>query len=273
MISKYKINQIIFILNLLVFLSLQFFLYSQQELLSWYTAPALFITVINLHYFLNTLHLASHNLLSKKRQINNIFGRLSAILGGLNFAEFSKTHLQHHLHTSNKEQDPDYLLTKSGHVITLPFRIWVKDIYFWKNKNLSTPNYRSMYIQDRLVQLVVLVLILFSGKIFYFLIYWSFPALVVGLSYGYYLFYFPHYVSKWEKSKRILKSSTSKFSNFQLNNVILWTIDLARYYHTLHHFKVQDNFNYYPLLAYFKDIYNKTLSPKFSTERTFTTED
>lgn len=271
MINKYRLNQLVFLLNLMLFFSSQIWLYSQRSLAGWYTLPLLFLTAINLHYFLNTLHLATHNLLSKKRWLNNLYGRASAILGGLNYAEFSKTHLQHHVNPGDEEKDPDYLLTRFGRIITLPFRIWVKDIYFWKNANLSTPDYRKMYIQDRIIQIVSLILILSFGNIFFFFTYWSLPALLVGLSYGFYLFYFPHYISKWEKYVRSAK--TLKNENNLVNNSVILTIDLARYYHTQHHFKVQNNSNYYPVFAYLKDVFNKTLSPQFSTERTFTTED
>ena len=124
-----------------------------------------------------------------------------------------------------------------------------------------------MYIQDRIIQALILLSFIFSGKFNVFLVYWSVPALIVGLSYGFYLFYFPHYISKWEDSARLKISSNSK--NY-FNQAILWTIDLARFYHTQHHFKIQENINYYPVAAYFKDFFSRSLSPKFSTERTFT---
>ncbi len=276
MINKYKVNQIVLSTNLLCFFILQFWLYSKESLLDWYTVPALFVIVINLHYFLNVLHLATHNLMSKKRWANNYMGRISAILGGLTFAEFSKTHLQHHLHPADSSKDPDYLLTKSGSLLTLPFRIWVKDIYFWKTKFLSTPSYSKMYIQDRLVQIIILVSILFFGKISHFLFFWSLPSLLVGFSYGFYLFYFPHYISKWEKRARLVEVSqlqnSSLAGKFIFDKIILWSIDLSRFYHAQHHFKIQDNLNYYPLLAYIKDVLSNKLSPKFATEKTFTVE-
>jgi fatty acid desaturase len=264
MINKYTVNQLIFLVNLLCFLVVFYLVFSQDYFFNVWLIPSLIIIAINLHYFLNILHLATHSQVSKNKQINLLIGRISAILGGLNYAEFSKTHLSHHSYPGNKDKDPDYLLTKSGSLLTLPFRIWVKDKYFW-NSNLSkAKGYKLMYIQDRIIQLAILALILFSSKLQYFLIFWSLPALLVGFSYGFYLFYFPHYISKWEVIKRdSLKTNLIERS-------ILFSIDISRFYHTQHHFKVGENRNYYPLATYFKDFIQNKIPDNFSKERTFT---
>lgn len=267
MFNKYTINQIVLFSNLLIFLGVQYWLVLQTNLFGWFTLPAFVIIAVNLHYFLNALHLATHHLISTNKFLNSILGRISAILGGLTFAEFSKTHIQHHKYPGDKEKDPDFILTKSGNLLALPFKVWMKDKYFWQSDLSKQESFRRMYIQDRAIQTLILLSFILAGKINVFLVYWSVPALIVGLSYGFYLFYFPHYISKWEDSERLKISSDSK--NY-FNQAILWTIDLARFYHTQHHFKIQENINYYPVVAYSKDFFRKTLSPKFSTERTFT---
>lgn len=264
MINKYTLNQLVFLVNLFCFLVVFYLLFSQNYIFNIWLFPSLVVIAINLHYFLNTLHLATHSLVSRNKKINLLIGRISAILGGLNYAEFSKTHLSHHSYPGDKDKDPDYLLTKSGSLLTLPFRIWVKDKYFWNTELSKAKGYKQMYIQDRVVQVIILLSIIFSSKLQYLLIYWSLPALLVGFSYGFYLFYFPHYVSKWEAKQR---------DNLKPNiflKFILLSINLSRFYHTQHHFKVGENRNYYPVTAYFKDLISNKIPDNFAKERTFT---
>lgn len=262
--NKYRLNQLVLVFNLVVFLCLQYFISIQLNWLGWFTLPVLLIIGINLHYFLNALHLATHNQLSKLRKLNNFLGRASAIFGGLNFAEFSSTHLQHHAFPGDPEKDPDFLLTKSGSLLFLPFKIWQKDRYFFQSKLCKKEGYTTMYFQDRIIQIAIILLILLSGKIQFFLIYYTIPSLIVGLAYGFYLFYFPHYISKWETLM-----SEKKF-NFNVFKLVLFSINLSRFYHTQHHFKVHENRNYYPLYSYLSDKMNNRLSPEFSTIRNFT---
>ncbi len=207
-----------------------------------------------LHYLMNILHQASHNLLSRNREWNNFFGHASAILAGLTFSEFRLTHSLHHANLGDKEKDPDYKLTHGGTLLTLPFRIWQKDVYFWQNKLYKKNKAWIGYLIDRFIQIFLILLIFVLKNQTVYFSYWLFSVLIVGYLNGLFLFYFPHYSTKWEKLNR------HKPRVNIITKLILLCINISRFYHHKHHDKINDNTVYFPLENY---LYNQIKNPNY----------
>ena len=261
--QKYFVNQLIF----WVAVSLIIYCYSNLfKLRLELKFESIFLIGINLtaltlslHYLMNVLHQASHNLLSRNRHWNIFFGHTSAILTGLTFSEFRLTHSMHHANLGDSNKDPDYKLTHSGTLLTLPFRIWQKDVYFWKNKLYKKNKAWKGYLIDRALQiLLVLLIFVFKNQTAYFS-YWLIAVLTVGYLNGLFLFYFPHYSTKWEK----LNQQKTKVNI--ITKLILTFINISRFYHHKHHDKTNDNTVYFPLENY---LYSHFTNPKFILPKT-----
>lgn len=239
--------------------------------------------LFNLHYFMNLVHLSSHRLLSKNKVINSILGNLSAIFCGLTLADFASTHLIHHsfLHT---EKDPDRMIARAPHFLVLPFFIFWHDLWFWQN-NLWQNNRFIGYLTDRIIQICLVLLFWYFGKLNLWLIFWLLPIYLVGFFNGMFLFYFPHFQTNWEKKKRLINNyqtsikteklkPKSEFNEFENNftenfekieiktqiknhkikldyfdQLGLFIIDLSRYSHALHHEKIHSNWAYFPIIT------------------------
>ena len=155
---------------------------------------------INLHYFMNLVHLSSHRLLSKSKVTNSILGNLSAIFCGLTLADFTTTHLLHHsfLHT---DRDPDRMIARAPHFLILPFFILWHDFWFWQN-GLWRQNRFIGYFTDRIAQIGLVLLFWYFDKLNLWFVFWLLPIYLVGFFNGMFLFYFPHFQTNWERKKR-----------------------------------------------------------------------
>ena len=99
--NKYRLNQIVFWVCWLSLITIIYF--SQQPLNLASSSGLLAWSFVVLYYLCNLIHLASHNLLSRKVKINHIFGWLSALpIFVFTFIDFKVTHLEHHKHQGQK---------------------------------------------------------------------------------------------------------------------------------------------------------------------------
>lgn len=103
----------------IVALSLGTFFWMPETPIQW-TADILFRTYL---MFLGTVmaHEATHGFLGPKRKSNMFWGRLALVPCTVPYMNFRKTHLSHHAHTNDPENDPDYFV-KPNHWWEVPFR-------------------------------------------------------------------------------------------------------------------------------------------------------
>jgi fatty acid desaturase len=259
MINKYSFNQAIFWLNTIVFGFNLYFLSTEK---SWIWVILQFIvSTICLHYFCNLSHLASHQMLSRNKKINHIFGWFSSLpVLVFSFIDFKITHQQHHIHTTNEVLDPDYRITH-GSVILIPFKMIIyKDGYFLKRAFLKKKFGQLFeYLFQRVIQLGIFAYILYLSvnrinvdlAIFYII-----PLLIVGILNGIFLYYYPHYQNKIEFWARKHFDHQNKFSPFfWVGFFVTWCIDLSRIAHQDHHDKISFNEPYYPEFWLWKNTF------------------
>lgn len=253
MLTKYQVNQLVFSLSfiiLMVFYSLVF-----SGFITFWLFPLFIIPVaLVIHYQYNTVHIASHNQMSKNRLWNNFLGNLASIISGATFAGFTTNHLLHHKNTNNPDHDPDYQISTKMPLFLIAFKIWYHDFsFFFRKLHLVRNNYVG-YFLNRAIQLALIIAIILSGNLFNFLIFWSLPVWLVGTMNGLFLFYFPHYTTKTVEYWKLLKNPNW----FQKLSLLL--IEISKHYHTGHHQKISSNSNYYPIFSYLKDsLENKKL--------------
>jgi fatty acid desaturase len=245
-INKYQLNQFIFVVNFVVVFSLFYTVLTTPITL---TSGIIIFFCIALcqHYFLNLVHIGSHHLLSKNRLINSLIGNISAIMGGVTFADFQTTHFLHHRNVSDEKKDPDHWITTSGSVFTIPFKIFYHDYYFWSQGLWKKQNNWRGYIIDRSAQILLVLSFQLSGNIQIWQNFWLLPLLLVGFLNGLFLFYFPHHSTKTERKWR--KQDT----NNPLKQISLLAIDISRIYHEKHHDRIAENRNYFPVASFIKD--------------------
>lgn len=252
--TKSKLSiQILFWLNFCIFLAINlciFFLsnFSSPKLLIIFAPIFLIVLTTNLYYFTNLLHLASHNLIAKNSKLNSFYGNVSAIFCGLTFAEFKTSHLLHHKNPANPEKDPDHLVSQSGSVFTLPFRVWLKDKYFWQNGYWKKRNLWLGYLINRFLQLSLVILAIFLDKFNIFSFFYLLPLFFVGMLNSLFLFYYPHYSNQFEEN---LQDKNNFFSKFALS-----CIDLSRKYHNNHHLFINNLVFYFPVEIKLKDWFS-----------------
>jgi fatty acid desaturase len=243
--NRFRFNQLVFGLSCIVLcVSFTFLIRSPLQIFSFCLLP---INALCLHYLLNITHIASHNQMSKNFLVNQIIGNISATFGGLTMADFSSTHLIHHLHPADKDNDPDYPITKLSkggtNFISIPFKIWMHDTYFWTH-GLWKKRYNWLsYILNRTIQIAIVIAFNMSGILNIWMWFWLLPILVVGFFNGMFLFYFPHFTTKWENTQRARPDSIFHSWAVEL-------IDISRIYHEFHHNNITENRNYYPLENY-----------------------
>lgn len=240
-LNKYHFNQLFLILNFLV-LAGCIRIFFELDITLGFAQLGLFLLIcLSLHYSMNAIHQASHQLLSKDRGWNKALGHLASIITGLSYSEFALSHSLHHRFQGQKLKDPDYSVTHSSNLWLLPFQIWRKDLWFFQNKLYLKNNAWRGYCLDRIIQiLLVLTIFVLPGRLEVFSI-WLFAVLVVGFFNGLFLFYFPHYSTTWETINRARKkiSVPAKLG--------LLAINISRFYHEWHHNQIQNNQHYFPV--------------------------
>lgn len=260
--NKYRFNQLVFLAAQTSLFTIFWLLLTKN--FQWWQYLSFFILncgILSCH--LNLVHLASHGLLNKNKIVNSILGNISAIFGGLTLADFKTTHAMHHANALNIEKDPDYSIANSISFLTMPFKIWHHDRYFWTKKLWERQNNWIGYIFDRAVQITIISSLSLNGYLYIWVYFWLVPMLVVGVLNGMFLFYLPHYLTNTEKKFRsILGIETNyKLPYIKANNILEWfnlkykiltllSINISRIYHEKHHDKTSENENFYPISSY-----------------------
>jgi beta-carotene hydroxylase len=251
--DKYFVNRTVFMCTL-VLLGMIYFSLANFDLALWVKILLDIAIIFLLHFNLNTLHQASHRLLSKNKKLNDIIGHISAILGGVTFAAFQSTHFIHHASTADPEKDPDFKITNSKSFFIIPFKIWYHDVFFWQHQLWQKYSSRKEYLFDRFAQILIVIVLLLTANTWIFLYFWLIPTYVVGFLNGLFLFYFPHYSTKKERQLRYQQIyQSSKFKKRWFSRLSLVCIDISRFYHEKHHQKTQENTNFYPVENYLFD--------------------
>lgn len=232
-IDSRTINLGIFVGNTIFSLLLLWISILLPQWLVWILMP---FCVLSLHYHFNTVHQASHNMVSRSKLLNSFVGRFSSIFSGISFADFRSTHLEHHKYPTNKDKDPDHWITTSGSIITIPFKILWHDLWFWK-KGLWKKSW-IIYIIDRGIQIAMIVIIISTGYALTWSLIWLIPMLIVGLLNGLFLFYIPHYTHRFESMRGVLGTIFNFFAR------------ISRKSHELHHRNIAHNAVYYPVFWY-----------------------
>jgi len=223
--------------------------------ISYWLFPLFVIpTALVIHYQYNTIHMASHRQMSKNKFWNNFLGHVASIITGATLAGFTTNHLLHHQHPNDTNKDPDYQIATKIPLFLIAFKIWYHDVSFFQRKLHLVNNNLISYIITRLIQVSTIIMLILSGNLLLFLVFWSLPVWLVGTMNGLFLFYFPHYTTnRVEKWKALTNPNW-----FQ--KLCLVMIDISLYYHTKHHQKINGNANYYPVFSYLKDsLENKKL--------------
>ncbi len=236
-----NISMLLFTVNIFFYYSIYSFLSTNPSIRLEFSIVFFFLVALCQHFFLNLVHICTHRRGSKNLFFNNAIGSLSAFLTGFTFADFSTTHLLHHKWTSNPIKDPDYFITTFGPVFTIPFKIFYHDYYFW-TKGLWKNNKWINYLLTRSLQILAVVLITISGNINILMYFWLLPLLLVGFLNGFFLFYFPHYTTKYEELIR------QKNTNSIHEKIFLYFIDMSRTYHEDHHINTIEFKNYFPVI-------------------------
>ncbi len=253
-LTKYTFNQLLFVFSQLN-LFLSFWLLWNFEFSLWQYALFVCWNILILHYHLNLVHIASHRILSKNKSLNSILGNLAAIFGGVTFADFSSTHKEHHRFVSDPHKDPDYDITVNTNFFLIPFKIWYHDRFFWQNDLWRQDRSWIGYLVDRVAQVLIVSGFYFSGKLSIWLYFWLLPIYFVGFLNGLFLFYFPHYTTKFENYWRKNPSLITK--------ILVLPIDISRYFHAKHHDRINLNTYYFPVFTY---IITKIKQPNYSLQ-------
>lgn len=262
--SKYRFNQLVF---WICWASLIAIIYFSQQSLNLLQSIGLFVwSFLVLYYLCNLIHLASHNLLARKVKLNHIFGWLAALpIFVFTFIDFKITHLEHHKHQGHQDHDPDYKIVKTGPVFFLPLRIiFYKDLFFLRYcKDKSKPKMVVEYVIQRVLQACYFGFIIFqcqslsNWSLFTFYII---PLSIVGACNAAFLYYYPHYENAfglWCYRFNLSKKTSNSWFNFinpvlWIASMFVWSVELSRAVHELHHQKPSGNLFYYPEFWLFK---------------------
>jgi fatty acid desaturase len=249
--NKYRINQIVFWLSWVIFSCNLYFLSFQKSW--WLWALQFLISTICLHYFCNLSHIASHQMLSRNKKLNHIFGWFSALpVLVFSYIDFKISHQAHHKHTTDENLDPDHKITNNGSIFWLPFRIIIYKDGFFLNDAISKNKTGQIveYTLQRIIQFSFFIWIILNsstGLGFSMAYFYILPLLIVGTCNALFLYYYPHYqnqIEHWARSKFNLGNKIT--ISFWVGATLTWLIDLSRIIHQAHHDKVLSNSPYYP---------------------------
>jgi fatty acid desaturase len=211
------------------------------------------MNLVTMHYMFTTVHQASHNLLSKNKLINYLFGFVATLVTGITFADFKYTHDLHHKHIGMPELDPDHKISGSGPVFSIPFKIFYHDYYFLKN-NTNKLQYFSYFI-ERIIQ-IALIMYLFVDKTILFTSFWLIQMLVIGMLNALFLFYFPHYTHWIESTKLNIKPLRE-------------SIRMSRDFHHMHHDNPGSNNSFFPFESTIGAMFGSDKIQEYNTTKNY----
>lgn len=143
--------------------------------------------------FLQLIHEASHNLISKNKKINDFYGSwLTSFLVGVNYNGYTNGHLVHHAHTAT-ENEPKSDSEKYREVNFKEKKIYIlfiKDLlgisalqiffsYGQENKNSENKNQisKKVIFLLKLSFIQILILAFFNFNILNYILFWLYPAM------------------------------------------------------------------------------------------------
>ncbi|NET33846.1 MAG: beta-carotene hydroxylase [Cyanothece sp. SIO1E1] len=181
--------------------------------------------VLALHMVGTVIHDASHRAAHRNPIMNAMLGHGSALMLGFAFPVFTRVHLQHHAHVNDPDNDPDHFVSTGGPLWLIAVRFFYHEVFFFKRRL-----WRKYELLEWCLSRLVVAAIVFAscqyGFLGYILNCWFCPALVVGITLGFFFDYFPHRPfaerDRW-KNARVYPSA------------ILNVLILGQNYHLVHH--------------------------------------
>ncbi|MEW6734271.1 MAG: fatty acid desaturase [Acidobacteriota bacterium] len=178
------------------------------------------------------MHDSAHRTLARIRWLNEVMGRVCALVLMFPFPALRYVHLEHHRHTNDAVKDPD-LWSGSGSVWLLPLRWFTQDIhyclfYLKQVRQRPTAEYIEILFTLALLWTSVITLCL-TGYTSAVLLLWVLPSriAVILLAYGFdYLPHKPHQISAAEN----VYAATMVRPSPLLTPVLLY-----QNYHLIHH--------------------------------------
>ena len=212
----------LFLLSMLLPLVGMFGLY-QVHWNPWLSFTTGFIAV----WLLNVvLHDSSHRSAHRWSWLNDFLGFWAALLQGLTWPVFLRTHLAHHAHTNDPEKDPDYYVSTGGPLWLTPIRFFHQEWFFFRHRLYKGWQDLGLWALSRGIQVGLLVLAWHLGYFKYVMDHWFVPAGWVALGLGIWLDYFPH--RPFDSLGRF--GSTRVYPSRWLNRLIF-----GQNYHLVHH--------------------------------------
>ena len=187
---------------------------------------ASFVTnIVALHICGTVIHDACHQSAHRNRVINAILGHGSALMLAFAFPVFTRVHLQHHAHTNDPENDPDYYVSTGGPVWLAPVRFLTHEVFFFK-RQLWRNNELWEWFWSRLFVAAIFYVSIQYHFLGYVLNFWFIPSYIVGIALGLFFDYLPHRPhqerDRW-KNARVYP------------NRILNVLIMGQNYHLVHH--------------------------------------
>jgi beta-carotene hydroxylase len=178
------------------------------------------------------LHESTHRSLSRLRWVNELLGRLSAIMLVVTFPMFRYLHLEHHRHTNDREKDPD-LWSGRGPAILLPVRWLTQDIhYLWFYLKRIKRRPRAEQYEFFLTIILYLGIVLFfagQGQLSQVFFYWLLPARLAVVLLAFAFDYLPH------TPHQIAAADNPCQATSVMPVALLTPLFLYQNYHLIHH--------------------------------------
>ena len=176
------------------------------------------------------LHEAAHRSLARARWINELVGRLCAVLLGGPFPAIRYLHLEHHKHTNDPVADPDHWSGR-GPAWLLPLRWLTQDLHYYVvyARRRRPAAERLEVIATLLALIATAVVLALTGHGRAVLLYWLLPARVaIGvLAFAFdYLPHRPHQITAKEDRLRATSASPGRWR---------YLASLGQSLHLVHH--------------------------------------
>ncbi len=178
------------------------------------------------------LHDASHRSLARARWLNEIIGRISALILAGNFPGFRYLHLEHHKFTNEPERDPDFWVSL-GKPWLRPLRWMTMEIpYVTAYRRRAHVSNHAERIEIATWLPIIVGAILFGTALGYgkvILFGWLIPAKIAGILLAYAFDYLPH-------RPHAVSSRVDRFRATVVQSDA-WRTPLLLYqnYHLIHH--------------------------------------
>lgn len=197
--------------------------------------------------FFTVIHDSSHRAVSTVNWVNELFGRMSAWFYGpltiFTLKGFRYLHMQHHLHTNEPKDDPDYWCSANNKLfLVLSWAtIDLHYIYYYaKHWNDRPKAERRGFIRHFLVNWAIFGLLMYLGYGWEALFFWAIPGRIGIFILAFSLDYLPH-----APYKVLQKDNPFLATRIRVGQEWLLTPLLMHHnYHLVHHL--------YPLAPFYR---------------------